>query len=198
MPKAQISYRQKHNRTTTRAADNLKLNSRENNGLSNNFVSPQAKMSQKPNLSFSPDQMQKIENQRKQWFSPPAAAPRFKPVSMLLPEDEKQLNVRKSIDSKNKYPLVPWHKLINYDQVLDDKINNYEKAFNQKQEMLRMLNFQVKQKHKQQEMEDSMSHYQDNLQLSKILTDGKERAQKVLTRETTKNHDHQLYLINQI
>lgn len=198
MPKAQISYRQKHNRTTTRAVNNIKLNAWGNFNLSSNFVSPQAKISQKPNLSFSPDQMQKVENQRKQWFSPPAAAPRFKPESMLLPEDEQQLNVRKSIDSKNKYPLVPWHKLINYDQVLDDKINNYEKSFNQKQEMLRMLNFQVKQKHRQQEMEDSMSRYQDNMQLAKNLTEGQERTQKVLTRETSKNHDHQMYLINQI
>jgi hypothetical protein len=117
---------------------------------------------------------------------------------MLLPEDEQQLNVRKSIDSKNKYPLVPWHKLINYDQVLDDKINNYEKSFNQKQEMLRMLNLQVKQKHKQHEMEDSVSRYQDNMQLAKNLTEDQERTQKVLTRETSKNHDHQMYLINQI
>jgi hypothetical protein len=87
-------------------------------------------------------------------FSPQNQNHKIKPLTTAREIVKKNLN--RSTEPREP-TVVPWERLINYDKIMFDKVNEHEQNQLKKEEFRKYLNFQVVEKQKRNELESKIS-----------------------------------------
>lgn len=151
----------------------------------------------KLNLSLSPKVNGNHFNiPKRSCFSPPNQIYSSKPMTAAIGRTNGR-NLNKSVDS-NDPSIVPWEKLINYEKIMFDKVNEHELNQTKQDEFRSYLNFQVAEKQKRKELESKISQVNEILNLRQKINTNNISTEKIVQKQKHENHLHREFLLSQI